>query len=217
GDGAAAVTSAEQAKTAADKVLVDAQDALKKTEAEKKDDEEALKAARTAVETAKKNAEAAAKQLTEAAEQTKQSEVAKAAVDKKVPELEPAVKPATDAKDAADKAAAEGQSQLKLAQDRVAAFEKGIPKPDPAATRLVPTITHDRPPMACRFDADGDFLFAGAQDNNLHRWDLFTSSAAHIGGHKSWIRAMGLLAGSTREPFPRGHARQLRLRNAFEP
>ena len=216
-DAVAVVVAAEQAKTAADKVLVDAQDALKKTEAEKKDDEEALKGARTAVEPAQKNAEAAAKQLAEASEKKKQAEAAKAAADKRVPEVEAAVKPATEAKAAADKAAAEGQNQLKLAQDRVSAFEKGIPKPDPAATRLVQTITHDRPPMACHFDPDGDFLFAGAQDNNFHRWDLFTSSAAHVAGHKSWIGTMALLGGPTKKLVTGGHEGKLVWWNAFEP
>lgn len=216
-DASTAVTAAEQAKTAADKALVEAREALKKTEAEKKDDAEALQAAKTAVEAAQKNAEAAARNLAEAAEKKKQAEAAKAAADKKVPALEPAVKPATDAKAAADKAAAEGQSQLKLAQDRVAVFEKGIPKPDPLATRLVLTIAHDRPLMASRFDPEGDFLFAGAQDNNFHRWDLFTSSAAHVAGHKSWVGTLALLTGPAKQLVTGGHEGKLVWWNAFEP
>lgn len=214
-DAGAAVTAAEQAKTAADKVFADAQEALKKTEAEKKDDQAALAAAKTAAETAQKNAESTAKQLAEAVEKKKQAEAGKVAADKKVPEVEPAVKPATDAKAAADKAAAEGQAQLKLAQDRVAAFEKGIPKPDPAATRLVQTITHDRPLMACCIDPSGDFVFAGAQDNNVHRWDLCTSSATHVAGHKSWIGTLALIPGPSKHLVTGGHEGKLVWWDAF--
>jgi hypothetical protein len=199
-DTAAAVPAAEQAKAAADKALADAQEALKKVETEKKDDQEAINAARTAVEAAQKNAEGAAKQLAEAVEKKKQAEAARAAADKKVPEVEKGVKPATDAKAAADKAAADIQNQSKMADARLALFEKGIPKAEPAAVRLVQTINHDRPVQTCKFDPEGDYLFAGAQDNNFHRWEIFTGSAVHSGGHKSWIGTLSFLPGAAGQP-----------------
>jgi len=213
----AAIPVAEQAKVAADKALAEALEALKKTETEKKDDQEAIKAAKAAAETAQKNAEAAAKQVADVGEKKKQSEAAKVAADKKVPEVEPAVKPATDAKAAADKAAADVQNQLKLATDRVTVFEKGIPKPDPAAVRLLQTISHDRPVLTCQFDADGDFLFGGAQDNNLHRWELFTSSAVHVVGHKSWIGALTFIPGPAKQLLTGGHEGKLQWWNALAP
>jgi len=220
-DANAAVTSSEQTKVVADKALAEAQEALKKIEAEKKDDAEAINAGKAVVDTAQKNAEAAAKQLTEALEKKKQAEIAKAAADKKVPEVEQAVKPATEAKAAADKIATEGQASLKLAQDRLAVFEKAIPKPDPAAVRLVQTITHDRPVLTCLFDPSGDFVFAGAEDNNFHRWDLFTGSSLHLKGHRSWIGALALLP-PTGDPAVRlivtgGHEGKLAWWNAIEP
>jgi hypothetical protein len=208
-DAAAAIPAAEQAKVVADKAFADALEALKKVEVEKKDDQEAIKAAKTAAETAQTNAESAAKQVTDSVEKKKQAEATKAAADKKVPEVEAAVKPATEAKAAADKAAAEVQNQLKLATDRVTAFEKGIPKADPGAVRLLQTISHDRPVLTCRFDAEGDFLFGGAQDNNLHCWDLFTTTALHAAGHKSWIGTLLLIPGPAKLLVTGGHEGKL--------
>jgi hypothetical protein len=214
-DAAAAVTAAEQARTTADKALTDAQEAQKKIEAEKKDDADAVNAAAAAVESAKKDAETAAKQLADAAEQKKQAEAAKAVADKKVPEIELSVKPATEAKTAADKAAGEAQNQGKAAGERIALFEKGVPKADPAATRLVQTITHDRPVLTCRFDPGGDFLFGGAQDNNFHRWDLFMASPLHLAGHKSWLGTLALVPGATKQIVTGGHEGRLVWWNAF--
>ncbi len=208
-DAVAAVTGAEQAKVAADKAVADAQDAIKKIETEKKDDVEAINAGKAVVDAAQKNTETIAKQLADAIENKKQAEAAKAATDKKVPELEPAVKPATDAKAAADKLAAESQNSLKQAQDRLAAFEKGIPKADPLTVRLVQTITHDRPVLTCKFDPNGDFLLAGAEDNNFHRWDLFTGSSIHSKGHRSWIGTLSLLPAPASLVVTGGHEGKL--------
>ena len=40
------------------------------------------------------------------------------------------------------------------------------------ATRLVAELKHDRGILACRYDQASPFLFAGARDYFLHRWDL---------------------------------------------
>ena len=53
--------------------------------------------------------------------------------------------------------------------------KKFVPKPDgvdPYATRLVAELKHDRGILACQFDPAGPFLFAGARDYLVHRWDL---------------------------------------------
>jgi len=215
-DAVAAIAVAEQAKTAADKSLADAQEALKKIETEKKDDVEAINAAKALVDAAQKNLETTAGKLADALEKKKQAELSKAAADKKVPEVEPAVKPATDAKAAADKLAGEAQNSLKQAHERLAAFEKGIPRPDPLAVRLVQTITHDRPLLACRFDPNGDFVFAGAEDNNFHRWDLFTGSSLHLKGHRSWIGTLSLLPAPGNFVVTGGHEGKLAWWNAFD-
>lgn len=52
---------------------------------------------------------------------------------------------------------------------------KFTPKPDgadPAATRLVAELKHDRGILACKYDDANNFLFAGARDYFVHRWDL---------------------------------------------
>lgn len=52
---------------------------------------------------------------------------------------------------------------------------KYVPKPDGAAsvaTRLVAELKHDRGILACKYDSANQFLFAGARDYFVHRWDL---------------------------------------------
>lgn len=43
---------------------------------------------------------------------------------------------------------------------------------DPLATRLVAELKHDRGILACKYDPANQFLFAGARDYFVHRWDL---------------------------------------------
>lgn len=167
-----AVADAKAAQEAATKALADADAAMK------------------AAEQAKAAAE---KALAEAVEKRKQAEANKAIADKKVPEAEQAVKPATETKAAAEKELKPVQDQLKLAEARVAAYEKEAPKAVPSGLRLVQTLTLERPIVSCAIDPSGEFVFAGAQDNNLHRWDLFTGSAVHAPGHKSWIGGIAFL------------------------
>ena len=52
---------------------------------------------------------------------------------------------------------------------------KFVPEPegaDPFATRLVAELKHDRGILACKYDPASQFLFAGARDYFVHRWDL---------------------------------------------
>ncbi len=82
---------------------------------------------------------------------------------------------------------------------------------DPFATRLVAELKHDRGILVCQYDPTGGFLFAGARDYLLHRWDLsqepvfeppadpkkkpkFTpvpvapaASRMELAGHESWV------------------------------
>ena len=43
---------------------------------------------------------------------------------------------------------------------------------DPKKTRLVRELKHDRGVLTCRFTGDGRRIFAGAQDEFVHRWNL---------------------------------------------
>ena len=65
---------------------------------------------------------------------------------------------------------------------------------DPYATWLKRELKHDRGLLASRYDASGRYVFAGAFDNFVHRWDLSDESEEGkrdtFAGHESWVRAM---------------------------
>lgn len=63
-------------------------------------------------------------------------------------------------------------------------------KVDPAKTKLLKQLKHTSPLVGCRFDPSGRFVFAGAQDNTVQRWDIATGKAVPFVGHKSWVRAL---------------------------
>ncbi len=45
-------------------------------------------------------------------------------------------------------------------------------------------------PVSCRFDVTGPYLFAGAQDNSIQRFEIPSGQKAALNGHKSWVRAL---------------------------
>ncbi len=61
---------------------------------------------------------------------------------------------------------------------------------DPAQTHLVRELKHTSPLISCRFDPAGRFVFAGAQDSSVQRWDLATGQKTTLAGHQSWVRAL---------------------------
>lgn len=75
--------------------------------------------------------------------------------------------------------------------------------PDPTATASPPLdvtkthvareLKHDRPLISCRFDPTGRFVFAGAQDNKIVRWDLTTGTKTELLAHDSWVRALAFV------------------------
>src|SRR5262249_54450214 len=73
------------------------------------------------------------------------------------------------------------------------------PKIDPAKTHLLKEYKHGSPLLGCRFDPSGQFVFAGAQDNNIVRWNLEIGKKTLLIGHKSWVRALAFSAGASRE------------------
>lgn len=162
---------ADDAKLAADKVL-----------AERK----------TAFDVATKTVATAAKRLTVASAGKKQADAAKLAAAKQVTSATAPIKAATVTKAAADKVALAAVVKAKAAADKLVRYEKTPPVADPKTIKLVATWKHTRPMIACRIDASGDHVFAGAQDNALHRWNLHTNAKATLAGHKSWIRRFAL-------------------------
>ncbi|MFQ5734094.1 MAG: WD40 repeat domain-containing protein [Planctomycetaceae bacterium] len=63
-------------------------------------------------------------------------------------------------------------------------------KAEPKNMTLLETFKHNRPVISCRFDTTGDFIFAGAMDKDLHRWNILSGKRVEFSGHASWIRRM---------------------------
>jgi WD40 repeat protein len=63
---------------------------------------------------------------------------------------------------------------------------------DPKQAYVAAQWPYDRPLNACRFDPLGRFVFCGAEDANLIRFNL--ADGAHVnfsGGHDTWVQAIG--------------------------
>jgi WD40 repeat protein len=73
------------------------------------------------------------------------------------------------------------------------------PKIDAAKTHLLKEYKHGSPLLGCRFDPSGQYVFAGAQDNNVVRWHLDSGKKTLLSGHKSWVRALAFAADSHAE------------------
>jgi WD40 repeat protein len=63
-------------------------------------------------------------------------------------------------------------------------------KADPAQTHLAKELKHTSPLLSCRIEPSGRFIFAGAQDSSIQRWDLATGTKTALAGHKSWVRGL---------------------------
>ena len=178
---AAAVQDGQQAKAAADQALVDAQNLVRRLEAELLASQRIL----TVVVIAAKDAEA---KLADQVEQKKKADSEKSAAEENLTEKTAAAKPLIDAKLAAENAATHSQQLAQIAIERVAAFEETPPTADPQLIREVMKLKHDCPMWSCRFDDSGNYLFAGAHDNFVHRWDFLADSRTPMEGHRSWVR-----------------------------
>src|SRR5271157_3963513 len=67
----------------------------------------------------------------------------------------------------------------------------------PSRTRMALELRHTSPLLSCRFDPSGRFVFAGAQDNTIQRWELAAPNAkVALTGHRSWVRGLAFHAGN---------------------
>jgi WD40 repeat protein len=64
------------------------------------------------------------------------------------------------------------------------------PPIDPTKTHQVAEFKHDKSLTTCRLDPTGQFVFAGAEDNNIYRWELESGEKVVLSGHESWVRSM---------------------------
>lgn len=61
---------------------------------------------------------------------------------------------------------------------------------DPTKTHATESLKYTSPFLSCRFDPQGKFVFAGAQDNTIQRWRLDGLQQTSLVGHESWVRAL---------------------------
>jgi WD40 repeat protein len=77
-----------------------------------------------------------------------------------------------------------------------------VPPPNPnqitpSRTRMIAELRHNSPLVGCRIDPTGRFVFAGAQDNTIQRWELATpANKVAFSGHRSWVRGLAFHAAS---------------------
>ena len=66
----------------------------------------------------------------------------------------------------------------------------------PTRTRMALELRHTSPLLSCRFDPSGRYVFAGAQDNTIQRWELANQAKTALTGHRSWVRGLAFHAGN---------------------
>ena len=71
-------------------------------------------------------------------------------------------------------------------------------KADPTKTHEARKWNHARPFIAARFDPQGRFIFAGAEENAVQRMEFGSNAKTELKGHDTWVRAIGFsLDGAT--------------------
>src|SRR4029077_1608067 len=65
------------------------------------------------------------------------------------------------------------------------------PTIDPTKTHVALEYKHSRPLVAGRFDPTGKYVFFGAEDNLVHRFEIATKKVTDFPTHDSWVRALG--------------------------
>src|SRR5690242_10364808 len=73
-----------------------------------------------------------------------------------------------------------------------------LPALDVTQTHPVQEFKQPSPLIGCRIDPSGRFVFAGAQDNSIQRWELNTGKATVLAAHKSWVRGLAFSADGKR-------------------
>ncbi len=65
---------------------------------------------------------------------------------------------------------------------------------NPAVTHIAKTLVYTSPLLSCRFDPTGKYVFAGAEDFKVVRWELATGTKVELAGHDSWVRGLAFSA-----------------------
>jgi WD40 repeat protein len=62
---------------------------------------------------------------------------------------------------------------------------------DPKQAHVAAAWKHDSPFVACRFDPQGRYVFAAAQDMTIQRFEVANGNKVALKAHDSWVRAIG--------------------------
>ena len=65
---------------------------------------------------------------------------------------------------------------------------------DPKQTKLIKEFKHNRPLTTCFWDPLSRYVFFGAEDHLIHRFDLSSGQASAFTGHDSWVRTLAASA-----------------------
>src|SRR5437667_12777676 len=61
---------------------------------------------------------------------------------------------------------------------------------DPKQTHVQTQWKYGSPIISCRIDPTGRFVFAGAEDRSIQRWEIASGKQAAFVGHESWVKAL---------------------------
>ena len=67
------------------------------------------------------------------------------------------------------------------------------PPADPTKTHVAHAHKHGSPLISCRFHPAGRFVFFGAEDSRVWRWEIGSDKKTEF-KHDSWVRGLGFLA-----------------------
>ncbi|MFM8271636.1 MAG: WD40 repeat domain-containing protein [Gemmata sp.] len=62
---------------------------------------------------------------------------------------------------------------------------------EPQAAKPTSDWAHTANLLCCRIDPTGRFVFAGAIDHTIQRWELATGKKTPLVGHRNWVRMLG--------------------------
>src|SRR5262245_53322815 len=61
---------------------------------------------------------------------------------------------------------------------------------DATKTQLARDLKHNSPIISCRFERGNTFVFFGAEDSRVWRWQWQSEQKTELAGHDSWCRAL---------------------------
>lgn len=65
-------------------------------------------------------------------------------------------------------------------------------QPEPQKSHVATQWAYDAPLINCRFDPQGRYVFATAQDRKVVRWELASGNRVALAGHDSWAGGIAL-------------------------